>query len=197
MSNTYAVCQEWRIADINHDNIAGVDLVSKYVIGQHASDGGNIDYINYIPFDKSSEYNIYYDSGIRKVLNGTDNFFGGFTSEVQNALKSQPITLDFYAPPRTDYDKVKLVSTAEVGNVPTDTSDGYYSTGYIYPLFGNSIVAGNQLSIFSDNKGTGRYYLTRDRCFNKSRYIWCISPKAEVLPYPTVSNCPALAFIKI
>lgn len=164
LSNSAVTCQEWRVADVNHDGTSGtVDLFPKYTLTTE-----------YMVFSNSSQY--YANSNIRTWLNGT--VLGGFTAEIQSAMKVQ----NFPSNGATLSDKVKCPSLDEVGchNASAITSDygGDYviAEGTIYPIFGTQQLRPNSSAIYSrPNNGGTTWYWTRSRYTNSSYYVWYVN----------------------
>ena len=149
LSNSAADCQEWRIADVNHDGTYGtVDLFPKYVLQNSSRVFANA-------------FRYYKESLLRTWLN--EDFYNGFTDEIKSAMKVQ----NFPSNRETLSDKVKCPSLNEVG-LGMD-NDGSIDEGLIYPIFGTSIirnnVAANTLSIYTraDTGHAGDYW-TRSYC---------------------------------
>ena len=162
LSNSAVACQEWRVADINHDGTSGtVDLFPKYTLTSSSTTFGGSQ--------------IYANSSVRTWLNGT--VLGGFTAEVQNAMKVQ----NFPSNGTTLSDKIKCPSLDEVGchNVSSIRSDygGDYviTEGTIYPIFGAQQLRPNNSAIYSrPNNGGVTYYWTRSRDTNSSSSVWFV-----------------------
>ena len=78
LSNSAIKCQEWVIADVNHDGTSGtVDLFSKTLL--HGPNDGGINFSYY-----GSETNIYNGSKLDDYAEST--VYNGFATEVRNAL---------------------------------------------------------------------------------------------------------------
>lgn len=156
LSNSAITCQEWRIADVNHDSTTGtVDLFPKYTLANDTR-----------VFDNSTQ--IYANSSLRTYLTGT--VYNGFTSEVQSALKVQ----NFPSNGITLSDKVKCPSLNEVG-----CNKGYESyviaEGTIYPIFGTQQLRPNNLAIYKTPAGNTCWYWTRSRYTGNSYSVWSVS----------------------
>lgn len=144
ISNSESLCQEWVIADVNHDNTEGtVDLVSKYAL------------YSKVPFCDYNNPTYYYGSILREYLN--NEFKSGFTDTVLRNLT--PISIECNDD-NTVTDLVKCPSTAEVGI--TKAIDGEYpGGGSIYPVFSDVTLALNTKTAKSYD-GTALTYWTRD-----------------------------------
>lgn len=134
LSNSVVACQEWRIADINHDGIVGtVDLFPKYVFQ---------DSIN---FSICSTMNTPYSrTNVRSWLNGT--FYNGFDDTVKNAIKTQT----FISDDDSLSDKVKCPSIIELGVGLDNENKPWHANhvigGTIYPIFGSEQKWANELA---------------------------------------------------
>ena len=161
MSNSYTTCQEWRIADINRDGTSGtVDLWPKYVL--HCDDTDKSPYMYYFAYDEDETYEY---SPLRTVLN--NYIYNGFTSDVQNAMKTQSFVSD--GSNRTLYDKVKCPSVNELG---------YGNSSAKYPLFNDmSGGTGSSITLYTTFGTTGNIYENRPisywtRTLSSAHYVW-------------------------
>ena len=154
LSNTCTSNQEWRIADINHDNTTGtVDLFPKYIIDNN---------VRAVKFHENSQY--YKKSDLRTYLN--DTIYNGFTDEVKNAMKVQ----NFPSNGETLSDKVKCPSVDELG-LNYRSNRNVIVEGTIYPIFGTQQLQSgtNSLAIFelynSASTNADCQYWTRSRYY--------------------------------
>ena len=151
LSNSSSQCQEWVIADVNHDDEDGsVDLFPKYVLVETVPD---ITYGTQIT---------YFTTKLRRYLN--DIFIYGFTDDVRNSLS---------------YLEYKYVNTTSKKDVtmsdkikpPTQLEVGVYSSGYsslekyypskIYPYFGSTAINTNTKAIVKNISNTPVAYCLR------------------------------------
>ena len=160
LSNSKTKCQEWQIADVNHDNTDGtVDLVSKYIL------------IDYTYTDVT-----YANSRVRRLLNDSsyDCIYDGFSSTIKNAIAQQAV-YSYYS---TIYDMVKCPSINELGC--NWTAGGHSicgpAEGTIYPLFGNTQRYPNPNAIrkLDANSSEGSVYWTRSRNNTYTNIVCCI-----------------------
>ena len=184
LSNSKYACQEWRIADINHDGAFGtVDLFPKYLIASHAM------VYNYntngIPYYTKSE--------LRSDLNG--NYYSGFADNIQDKIMYQIYTTD----DSTICDKIKCPSLNEVGL----NYDYSRVEGSMYPIFGDSVLATNALAIYkycetdSNTNPSNTMYWTRSRSLYNSDSVLCVNPKGQVSSYkPNVGIISSIACIR-
>ena len=181
LSNSAADCQEWRIADVNHDGTYGtVDLFPKYVLQNTAR-----------AFDSSTQY--YKKSSLRTWLNG--DFYNGFTNEIKNAMKVQ----NFPSNEETLSDKVKCPSLNEVGC--NDSMSNCTVEGAIYPIFGTQQLRPNNLAKFIKANGGAIYNL-----WTRSRYtypgegdrVWTVANDGRCYSSITIRNngCSVIACIR-
>ena len=159
LSNSAITCQEWIIADVNHDGTSGtVDLVCKHCYY------GELSTKNGVQFDQTSNY-----YAASSLYNNTHNKVSYFTDDVKNAMK----TINFISGSETLQDKIKIPSLTEVG-----CNKNSYCTpaqeGTIYPLFGNTQSSPNNLAIFTDCDGTTRKYWTRTARPDTTNMIMCV-----------------------
>ena len=160
-------CQEWYIADINHDGTSGtVDLFSKYAIGGISLVNGNS---GYTTAEKEMNFgydsgNYYYSSYVRTRLN--NEVYAGFTSSVQNAIKSQ----NFPSNGNTLSDKVKCPSVSELGLRGDGIAEHTREEGTIYPIFGTQQKTPNELAIRGSSNGAVSCW-TRSQMINTSYYM--------------------------
>ena len=152
LSNSVSPCQEWRIADVNHDDTVGtVDLWPKYFL----ENKGRLLTI-------SDPYRAYYEkSSIRQWLNA--DLLNGFTDEVQNAM----VISIFKAGLVELQDKVKCPSLTEIGANRTEYNiydDFVNASGTIYPLFGSTqyYYANIDISYVDGKIGDTQTFYTRD-----------------------------------
>ena len=151
LPNSAITCQEWMIADVNHDGTSGtVDLFSKTTLTN-----GTI-----IQFSTSSQ--IYKNSNLDNYLEST--VYNGFATEVKNALN----LMDVESNRETIQRHIVAPSLTEVGNsYPNDV----IQEGAIYPIFSPACNP-NPKSIFIRPNGNGVAYWTRSRYTNFSRGVW-------------------------
>ena len=139
LSNSASVCQEWRIADINHDGTTGtVDLVSKYNLqdGLAFSDSAHIALYS----------NMYYQNfSFRIYLN--DTFYNGFAGEVRSSMKDISTAYGKYYYSGGSYytnggagiqyinEKVKVPSITELGMTDENRPSKHFIEGSQYPIF--------------------------------------------------------------
>ena len=168
LSNSAIKCQEWQIADVNHDGTTGtVDLFPKYVLEDDTKTNGSS--FDSFQFAYSGDYS---GSLVRQWLN--NNIYSGFADEIKNAMKIQGVVYyDYNRNYNTLYDKVKLPSLEELGcragtfggiNGYTDIkfAECTGKEGYIYPLFGSQQLSPNNSAVrylLSNNKRSE--YFTR------------------------------------
>ena len=153
ISNSVAACQEWRIADINHDDTTGtVDLFPKYLLEDTVR-----------PFSDGTIY--YKNSNLRTWLNTT--FYDGFTEEVKNAIKTQSFPSNY----ETLNDKVKCPSITEIGSRDSLYEACTIEEGTIYPIFGNQQSRPNDLALYKHTNGNSNNYWTRSRCIGNDNFI--------------------------
>ena len=161
LSNTATTCQEWRIADVNHENTNSVDLIIKYTD------------------DPSTRYNIYGGDGYfynSKYDRSINQIRTGFTNPVKAAMAYMDFTedKDIYGRGHSAISKIKAPSAAELGWYScTDignaiNSHGSYKIsqeGEMYPLFGKTSLSSsktaNPLAIVKTVSGYAYNYLTR------------------------------------
>ena len=165
LSNSAITCQEWVIADVNHDGTSGtVDLFGKYVLNNN---------------DFSIQYNTVYSS----VYKGSnlDNYlestvYNGFTTEVKNALNNMNVVSNGETLQR----HVVAPSLREVGN---NYPDHVLEEGTIYPIFSPASNP-NSKSIFKRPSENGyTWYWTRSRFTGYSGDVW------RVLGNGSAGNC--------
>ena len=166
-TNRHGACQEWRIADINHDGTEGtVDLVSRYVVYDILATTFNS--------KEDDKWMVWYESSnVKKLLL---DFYNDFADNIKNAIKTQHVTLT--DPNGTlayrDY-KIKCPSLTELGCRANYAGGALISDmpeeGSIYPLFGDKQVQPNVLAIFKNARtNTPESYWTRTPCNNHSSY---------------------------
>ena len=145
LSNSRVKCQEWIIADINHDGTSGtVDLFSKYLLGSKS---------HY----KTNNNSYYIESDLDNYLEL--DVYSGFATEVRNALNN--MTVELYNN-TTIQRHIVAPSLLEVGNDCTDNIYQSYS-GTLYPIFSPACNP-NPKSIFSMPDGSQNdQYWTRTR----------------------------------
>ena len=147
-------CQEWRIADINHDNTSGtVDLFPKYVLENNRRAFVSNDQIG------TDTCAVYSYSLLRKWLN--NDFYNGFADSIKASIKIQEIiSSPIGLLSETLHDKVKCPSVTEVG-----IEYGSYTSveGKVYPIFGSIQNGGNGnlLSAYNTVSGNDAAYWTR------------------------------------
>ena len=129
LSSSYSVCQEWLIADINHDDTKGtVDLFPRYVLNQKNKVSG---YYNDTVFD-SSDSNSYNGSSVDTRLN--KDCYNGFADVVKSsmcAMKKEGFMRYVIAP--------SLIELNEYRSNNDEPPIGYYwNSGSPYPLFESS-----------------------------------------------------------
>ena len=154
LSNSATSCQEWVIADVDHDSASGtVDLFSKYIVKEstqiNSAYGLNAD---------PSKDGLY-----REWLN--TNLYNGFATIVRTSLKDQVYK---NVNGKDASDKVKCPSATEVGCLGVAYANQYYhvdTDGSIYPLFGTQQLYGNSLAIFKKINGSKCGYWTRTRYY--------------------------------
>ena len=140
LSNANTPCQEWLIADVNHDIEDGsVDLVPKYILGEQINYGNGY----------------YYQSNLKKWLNGT--ILAGFTDDVYNAM----IEMQYKSHKNSDSaiyltDKVKCPNLIEVGVTGGKSGE----SGYTYPIYGTATSV-NSKAILRNASNTAVEYYTR------------------------------------
>ena len=186
LSNSLTVCQEWRIAGINHDGTSGtVDLISKYTL---LGVGNEITYVS----TYNNSYTRYEDSNVRSKLL---SIYNGFSSEIQNASVDTTTQTSSWNSNGGGYiysvihDKIKAPSCTELG-VATD----YYpslSEGSAYEIFGGKISTTysngrcNPLAIMRSitykNNADDPYISNRwaVRYWTRTYYTWCMSTNGE------------------
>ena len=183
LSNSAADCQEWRIADVNHDSTVGtVDLFPKFTIGSSVfrdTSSGN---------PKNGEY--YKSSTLRTWLNG--DFYNGFTDEIKNAMKIQSFPSNY----ETLSDKVKCPSLNEVGCTASSKTYQKYiiSEGVIYPIFGTGVLFPNTLAVFMRTDGATVHYWTRSR--HTAPGSWYVDGQGCSYNYSYNSTCYVVACIR-
>ena len=150
LTNTVAQCQEWVIADINHDDTSGtVDLFPKYLLTVAGSVLGNKNYAL---------------SSLRAYINST--LYNGFNSEIKDAMINQEFAVNgiVYS------DKIKCPSLDEIGCSIADT--GCIADGTIYPIFGDEYLVTNSLAAYRLNYfGDNRSYWTRSYSINSAHGV--------------------------
>ena len=138
LSNSASSCQEWLIADIDHDGTNGtVDLFPKYVLcsTERLQGGTSLYYLQIKP--------------MLNILNRT--IYNGFTSEIKSAMLDIPTPYYAYyvsggSNPVVQYinHKIKIPSCPELGIQAWSTENSslavYYINNNIYPLFGDTMV---------------------------------------------------------
>ena len=169
INNTLIYCQEWRVADVNHDSTNGtVDLWPKYVLDPISRTGST----TYSTIFMSENNKNYLDSYVRSNLN---KIYNGFDDTIKNAMLVQTFTSDGV----TVNDKMECPSVDEVGcNFLTE--NGRYSfepEGSIYPLFGSRQIDRNANAILQKvfysgmanvhywTRNGGYYYISNDKWY--------------------------------
>ena len=168
LSNSVITCQEWIIADVNHDSTSGtVDLISKTTLTNDKTQF-NINGLIY----KSSTLDTYLESTV----------YNGFSASIKNALNN--MSVPSYTGSSYDYDDSTKVVTSiierhviapsliEVGDVVVIANNNALIEGNIYPIFGSAVI-NNSKSVFNDPNGTARTYWTRTAVINTYSDIWC------------------------
>ena len=134
MSNTVTPCQEWQIADVNHDNTKGtVDLFPKYVLNNNDKD------------------RLVWTVAMNWPSSNQSGLYSGFTDDIKNSIIDQTYDIPGHygsGEILTNTTKVKTPSAYELG-----ISDGRYmiDLGNPYPLFGNLITYGDSTDHLSRN----------------------------------------------
>lgn len=117
LSNSAIVCQEWIIADVNHDNTTDtVDLISKTTLDN---------YDKKMSWDGSNWAGVYYiGSGVDTYLENT--VYNGFSDSIKNAINYAVVP---------EYPKVQrhviLLSSKEFGYMSYSNKE----EGTVYPIF--------------------------------------------------------------
>ena len=190
LSNSDSPCQEWIIADINHDNTEGtVDLFPKYILDKTA--------MSYCSTTiTGTDVICYKRSNVRSYLVG--KIYNGFNDEIKNAIIPQHFSIRYYSNIEYLDDNVRCPSYTDIGIIYNETRDGITYTAYdeegtIYPIFGGAAKKQNPLACYRDINGTIQTYWVRSRC-NRD-YNGCIvrsSGTYEVNPIYTAGgtqNC--------
>ena len=184
LSNSKITCQEWRIADVDHDGMIGsVDLVSKYLLDKEIAK-----WSYWTPYEEKnnqtlseSPYNLYF--------NYVDE---GFSTEVYSYMRYMDIQWhdNKYESSTDSYRKrIKLPSATELGFAKCEkiyVTDHYgyfryWSDGNIYPLFGSELVESkNSLANIKTTSNAETVYCTRSLC-------WLVDT-AVTTPHPVIVN---------
>lgn len=154
ITNSNSPCQEWKIADVNHDGTTGtVDLFPVCFLNEDR-----------IKFDSSSQN--YGSSDLRSWLNC--EFYDGFTDEVKEAMVKQT----FMSNGEILKDKVKCPSLVELG-LGLRCDGRSIDEGSMYPIFGDAIIRPNKAAIYkAKDDGETYSYHTRSRYIGNSNYVW-------------------------
>ena len=148
LSNSTTSCQEWLVADVNHDNTEGtVDLVSRYIVNSIVTDFAN----NNTVYDYKA---LYANSYMRYYLNYT--FLNGFTDDVKLCMAAMKTKSYLYYQSDNNraitYDPVRLASWKELKSNSSDEKLDDES----YPLFVN-----DDLRAGKDSNGASYEHLLR------------------------------------
>ena len=162
LSNGAALCQEWLIADVNHDGIANtIDLISKYVFVTNMNYGSNdaqtpCMYEDSIPHSKMRGYLSYFDKNVVANLCDISVKANGYY-HVGSLNESSIQTF-----------KIHMPSITELGYGTGNSLDASYQLrccveeGSVYPLFDrNSTSNGNPLCKRTAAAGDSRSYWAR------------------------------------
>ena len=153
MSNSAITCQEWVIADVNHDGTSGtVDLFSKTTLN-------NTD----LQFSTTSSY--YKGSNLDNYLEST--VYNGFAADIKNSLNLMNVVSNN----ETIQRHVVAPSLRELGNSYTDYA---LEEGTMYPIFSPACDP-NSKSIFKNPRGYNVYYWTRSRYTNYSSTVYRVN----------------------
>lgn len=143
LSNSNTSCQEWVIADVNHDYEDGsVDLYPKYVLKESMPLSGHD----------------YHSCSIRSFLNTTIK--NGFADNIKNALADMPYKIIKNSDTIEISDKVKAPTCLEVG-INDSGSTVTNNPSKIYPLFGTTAARPNTKAILANMSNTVVPYFTR------------------------------------
>ena len=194
LSNSISPCQEWIIADIDHDNTKGtVDIISKYSLTNKSN---NWNFGSRTATGYNHPY--YYASGIRESINNFRSYDGlfpsGFSAEIQNAIKVQDVPCTLKESLNSNvYDKIKLPSLSELGLMGDRNKSITYSNneGTIYPLFGieqSDANASPKYFNYTDGSATWRdEYWTRTTSIDTDR-VATVSMNLEPGYYASVKD---------
>ena len=155
LPNSRGTTDVWVVADTNHDNTNGtVDLISKNLICDSTK----------IAYDENfGPSQIYRSSLLRRWLTGA--YINGFSTDVQNVLKTMDVVTDENGDIVTTRDKIKLLSMNEVGF--NSSYWDYISTtaeGTIYPIFEiGDVDSARAKRVKYGADGSINWYWTRSR----------------------------------
>ena len=173
LSNSGTKCQEWRIADVNHDGTEGmVDLISKYVLLSSGRSWGS----------SSQKPGSYKDSGPFYALQNT--VLPYFSKDIKSVMIEFTVDCDGYynrfRPNELEYQttetsKIHIPSITELGYSDGRFLDTSYYANYAvkegtpYPIYDHdSNTNGNALCTCKTSSGGESTYWTRSHLSTNS-----------------------------
>ena len=149
LSNSAITCQEWVIADVNHDGTSGtVDLFSKTTLTN-----------DFLMTYYNTNSSIYKDGDLNRYLEST--VYNGFVAEVKNTLNNMNVASNGEILQR----HVVAPSITEMGNNLGRWQHMVLEEGNIYPIFSPACNP-NPKNIFKTPNGNGADYWIRTRYGN-------------------------------